>query len=217
MGPAKDKRGVRESFAKVTFLFAKNGGLRIKEFWSTTIRSFWCPLARCRIHCTCHMKRRFNVQKWSEHVVFLAFSPPNVLRATTACTFSTSQLPKVVRTWCDLNIFTSNASRHSCVHCAISKSKSCPNLVCFSQIGFEMCFMPQQRAFCWHLNFQKVFWPFRLQNLLCATTACNFSPLRPEAWPGPFRAPSSSISTDSFSSDFFLFCDCFHHCCCICP
>ena len=181
MGPAKDKRGVRESFAKVTFLFAKNGGLRIKEFWSTIIRSFWCPLARCRIHCTCHMKRRFNVQKWSEHVVFLAFSPPNVLRATTACTFSTSQLPKVVRTWCDLNIFTSNASRHSCVHCAISKSKSCPNLVCFPKLAskcaschnsvhfvdistskkcfdrfdFKICFAPQQRAI-FHLSDPKL-------------------------------------------------------------
>jgi hypothetical protein len=37
MGPAKGKHGVRESFAKVTFLFAKNGRSRIKEFWSTTI------------------------------------------------------------------------------------------------------------------------------------------------------------------------------------
>ena len=37
IGSAKDKHGVRESFAKVTFLFAKNGRSRIKEFWSTTI------------------------------------------------------------------------------------------------------------------------------------------------------------------------------------
>ena len=37
MGPAKDKHGVRESFAKVIFLFAKNGHSGIKEFWSTTI------------------------------------------------------------------------------------------------------------------------------------------------------------------------------------
>jgi hypothetical protein len=32
MGSAKDKRGVCESFAKGTFLFAKNGRLRIKVF-----------------------------------------------------------------------------------------------------------------------------------------------------------------------------------------
>ena len=40
----------------------------------------------------------------------------NVLRATTVCTFSTSQLPKVVRTWCALYILTSKcASRHNSV------------------------------------------------------------------------------------------------------
>ena len=40
-----------------------------------------------------------------------------MLRATTACTFSTSQLPKVVRTWCVLYILTSKcASRHNGVH-----------------------------------------------------------------------------------------------------
>ena len=37
-----------------------------------------------------------------------------MLRATTACTFSTSQLPKVVREWCALYILTSTcASRHN--------------------------------------------------------------------------------------------------------
>ena len=43
--------------------------------------------------------RHLNLQKWSEHGVFCTFWLRNVLRATTACTFSTSQLPKVVRTW----------------------------------------------------------------------------------------------------------------------
>ena len=33
MGPAKDKHGVRESFAKVKFLFAKNGRSGTKEFY----------------------------------------------------------------------------------------------------------------------------------------------------------------------------------------
>ena len=40
-----------------------------------------------------------NFQKCSEHGVLCTFSLRNVLRATTACTFSTSQLPKVLRTW----------------------------------------------------------------------------------------------------------------------
>ena len=39
-----------------------------------------------------------NFQKRSDAEVFCTFWLGNVLRATTACTFSTSQLPKVVRT-----------------------------------------------------------------------------------------------------------------------
>ena len=47
-------------------------------------------------------------------VCFVTFWLGNVLRATTACTFSTSQLPKVVRTWCVLYILTWKcASRHN--------------------------------------------------------------------------------------------------------
>ena len=61
--------------------------------------------------------RHRNFQKWSEPGVFCTFWLGNVLRATTACTFSTSQLPKVVRPWCVLYILTSKrASRHNGVH-----------------------------------------------------------------------------------------------------
>jgi len=71
-----------------------------------------------------------------------------VLRATTACSFSTSQLPKVVQTWCVLHISTSKcASRHNGVHSFdISTSKSGPSLVCFVHVNFEMCFAPQRRT-----------------------------------------------------------------------
>ena len=62
-----------------------------------------------------------NFQKWSDAEVFCAFWLGNVLRATTACTFSTSQLPKVVREWCVLYIFTWKcASRHNGVQFFIS-------------------------------------------------------------------------------------------------
>ena len=65
--------------------------------------------------------RHLNFQKWSENGVFCAFSLRNVLRATMACTFLTSQLPKVVRTWCVLYILTSKcASRHNGVQFFIS-------------------------------------------------------------------------------------------------
>ena len=56
--------------------------------------------------------------KWSEHGVFCTFWLRHVLRATTACTFLTSQLPKVVRS---LHILTSKcASRHNGVQLFLS-------------------------------------------------------------------------------------------------
>ena len=65
--------------------------------------------------------QHLNFKKWSEHVSFLAFSLEHVLLATAACNFSTSQLQKVVRSWCVLYIFTSKcASRHSGVQFLIS-------------------------------------------------------------------------------------------------
>ena len=92
--------------------------------------------------------RHLNCQKWSAPLVFCAFWLGNVLRATTACTFSTSQLPKVVRQWCVLCILTWKcASRHNGVHFFnISISKSGPNVVCFVHFDLEMCFAPQRRA-----------------------------------------------------------------------
>ena len=57
------------------------------------------------------LSRHLNFQKWSDTEVLCTF---HVLRATTTCTFSTSQLPKVVREWCVLYIFTWKcASRHN--------------------------------------------------------------------------------------------------------
>ena len=141
--------------------------------------------------------RHLNFQKWSEPGVFCTFWLGNVLRATTACTFSTSELPKVVRTWCVLYILTwKRASRHNGVHFFdISTSKSGPELVCFVHFDLEMCFAPQRRALFWHLNFQKwsengVFCTFWLGNVLRATTACNFSSL---IWPAG-SAPAALAS-----------------------
>ena len=66
--------------------------------------------------------RHRNFQKWSDNGVFCTCSLRNVLRATTACTFLTSQLPQVVRSWCVLYLFTSkSASRHNGVQFFISR------------------------------------------------------------------------------------------------
>jgi len=107
-----------------------------------------------------------------------------MLRATTACTFSTSEPPKVVRTPGVFNILTWKcASRQNGVHFFdIWTSKSGPNLVCFVHFDLEIRFAPQRRALFRHLNFQKwsergVFCTFWLGNVLRPTTARNFSSL----------------------------------------
>ena len=140
--------------------------------------------------------RHLNFQKWSDNGVFCTFWLGHVLRATTACTFS-SQFPKVVRTWCALYILTWKcASRHNGVHFFnISISKSGPDLVCFVHFDLQMCFAPQRRALFRHLNFQKwsepgVFCTFWLGNVLRATTACNFSSF---IWPAG-SAPAALAS-----------------------
>ena len=61
-----------------------------------------------------------------------------MLRATTACTFSTSQLPKVVRTWCALHILTSKcASRHNGVQFFITHLASWLRTRRFSEPTFR--------------------------------------------------------------------------------
>ena len=112
-------------------------------------------------HNGVHFFRHLNFQKWSECKVQLPFSLANVLRATTMCTFSTSHLlevvrswgvlykmsfvpqqralfrhlnfQRVVRSWCVLYILTWKcASRHNGVHFFdISISKSGSNVRCF--------------------------------------------------------------------------------------
>ena len=131
----------------------------------------WCALyiftsKRASRHNGVHFFDIATSKKWSEAAVFCTFWLRNVLRATTACTFSTSQLPKVVRTWCVLYILTCKcASRHNGVHFFdISTSKSAP----------------RTQVFC-------TFW---LANVLRATTACNFSSL---IWPAG-SAPAALAS-----------------------
>ena len=82
--------------------------------------------------------RHLNLQKWSEHGVFCTFWLGNVLRATTACTFSTSQLPKVLWRWCVLYILTWKfASRQNGVHFFISHLASWLRTRRFSEPTFR--------------------------------------------------------------------------------
>ena len=99
-------------------------------------------------HIGVHFFQHLNFQKSSDTEVLCTFWLGNVLRATTACTFSTSQVPKVVRTPSVFNILTWKcASRHNGVHFFdILTAKSGPRMVCFVHFHFEMCFAPQWRA-----------------------------------------------------------------------
>ena len=82
--------------------------------------------------------QHLNFQKWSENGVFCTFWLQNVLRATTACTFSTSQLPKVVRRWGVLYILTWKcASRHNGVQFFISHLASWLRTRRFSEPTFR--------------------------------------------------------------------------------
>ena len=92
--------------------------------------------------------RQRNFQKWSGAEVFCTFWLRNVLRCTfwlrnvlrtrTACTFSTSQLPKVVRSWGILYILTSKcAARHNGVQFFISHLASWLRTRRFSEATFR--------------------------------------------------------------------------------
>ena len=125
--------------------------------------------------------RHLNRQKWSKHAVFCTFWLSNVLFATAACNFSTSELQKVVQTCGVLYILTFKcAFRHSGVQFFdIWTDKSAPKPSCFVHFDFQMRFSPQRRAIFRHLNRQKcseavMFCTFWLSNVLFATAACNF-------------------------------------------
>ena len=82
---------------------------------------------------------------------------------------------------------------------AIWTSKSGPGPSAFKTFDLEMCFVPQRCALFPYLNFQmcsehEVFCAVWLRNVLCATTACNFSPL---IWPdGSAPAAVASLLFD---------------------
>ena len=123
-----------------------------------------------------------NFEKCSEPVSSLTFWVANMLLATAACHFSTSELQKVLRTRQFFNILTCKcASCHSGVpffHIWTSKSGPYPSV--FWHFDLQMCFSLQRRAIFPHRNFKKwsehaVVCTFWLQNVLLATAACNFS------------------------------------------
>ena len=120
-------------------------------------------------------------QKRLNNLSVLHFWLGNVLRAATACTFSTSERQKEVQTCQFFTLLTWKcASRHNGVHFfTLLTSKSALNVVCPVHFDLEMCFAPQRRALSQPHNFQKwsengVLCTFWLENVLRATRACTF-------------------------------------------
>ena len=165
--------------ATTAYTFSTSEPPKMVRAWCVLYILTWTCASR---HNDVHFFNISTSKSGPELRCFCTFWLRNVLRATTACTFSTSQLPKVVRAWCVFYILTWKcASRHNGVHFFnISTSKSGPELRCFVHFDFEMCFAPQRRALFRHRNFQKwsaaaVFCAFWLANVLRATTAYAFS------------------------------------------
>ena len=145
--------------------------------------------------------RHQTSKKWSVPVSFSTFWLTNMLRATAACNFWTSELPKCLRRWGVFHILTYKyASRHSGVQFLnIGTSKMSPTLRCFPHFDLQICFAPQRRWIFEHRNFQNasanvVFWAFWLANVLRATAACHFSPV----------CQNSYLRTRRFSEATFL-------------
>ena len=123
-----------------------------------------------------------NFKKGSDTVSFLAFSLPNVLFATAACNFWTSELQKGFRHRQFFSIFTSKcAFRHSGVQFLdIGNFKKGSDAVSFLAFSLpNVLFAAQRRAIFGHRNFKKgsdtvSFLAFSLPNVLFATAACNF-------------------------------------------
>ena len=134
------------------------------------------PTLRCFVHfdfkmCFAPQRRAFfrhrNFQKWSEPGVFCTFWLENVLRATMACAFSTSQ----------------SAPTMVCfVHFDLE--------MCFAP-QWRALFRHRHVQKC---SDHGVFCTFWLGNVLRATTACNFSSL---IWPaGSSPAALASLLFD---------------------
>ena len=108
--------------------------------------------------------RHLNFQKCAERGVL--WDLEMCFAQKMACTFSTSQLPKIA-----------------------------PEVRCFVHFDLDMCFGPQRRALFRHLKFQKrseceVLLAFLLTNVPRATSACNCSSL---IWPAG-SAPAALAS-----------------------
>ena len=168
-----------------------------KRFWNCyKTLTFFSLLARCRIPCAYHAKPHLNLQKWSEHVVFLTCWLQNVLRATTACTFF---LHVNFQKWSENGVLCTFwlgkcASRHNGVQFFISHL---PRWLCTRRFG-EPTFRPSGATNPWK---DTVFRDFPTFSRICICFLLTLSLL----WSSLFYSPLLSASAQlCFSSVHIL-------------
>ena len=131
--------------------------------------------------------QHLNFKKWSETLSFLTFWLGNVLLATTACNFSTSQLQKVLRTWhFDLKMCFSPQRRAICSTSELQKVVWDPQI--FNILTWK-CASRHSGVQFFNISTSKsapnlTFW---LENVLLATTACNVQHLNFKKWSETLR------------------------------
>ena len=150
--------------------------------------------------------RHLNFQSAPRPRCFVHF---DLLRATTACTFSTSQLPKLLRTPQFLTLFTSKCvSRHNAVHFFdISTSKTAPNPSFLTHFTSK-CASRHNAVHFFNISTSKsgptlrCFVPFHFEISFAPQRRATFHLSSPQMSPHPpqcfatflpFRAPASSF------------------------
>ena len=149
-----------------------------------------------------HGVRFFNISTSKSRLRrFLHFWFRHVLRATTACIFSSSQLPKVLREWSALYVLTSTcASRHNGVQVFIShlarwlrtrrfseptrSHKSLEKTQSIATFPFFPIFRKPASSFLWHFLFSSlIFFLLLFSSLLWLFPPLLFHlPILPEVW-----------------------------------
>ena len=125
--------------------------------------------------------QHLNFKKCSEHAVFCTFSLQNMLLATAACNFSTSQLQKLLRTCSERHILIENVllATAACNFSTAQLQKVLRDRQSFNILTWK-CASRHSGVQFFNINFKKcsehaVFCTFSLQNVFLATAACNFS------------------------------------------
>ena len=103
----------------------------------------WCVLYILTLKCASshngvHFFDIWTSKSGANMCFFCTFWLRNVLRATTAFTFSTSQLPKVLRSWCVLYIWLRNVLRATTA-CTFSTSQLLKVLQTWGDFSFFTC------------------------------------------------------------------------------